>query len=94
MRRGVDNRRRLNKSTLHQTVFGQSALPHFRSDITDFIKFLPQSIPLMKNLPVDLLEYFLQSVFIGTGRSSGNSFVQTIILFIGLNKMRLTESPE
>jgi hypothetical protein len=56
--------------------------------------FLPQSIPLMKNLPGDLLEYILQSVFIGAGRSPGNSFAQTVIMFIGLNKTRLAESPE
>jgi hypothetical protein len=41
-----------------------SVSPHFSSDITNFIKFLPQSIPLMKNLPVDLLEYIFRSVFI------------------------------
>jgi hypothetical protein len=62
---------------------------HFGTDISDFIKFLPQTVSLMQHLPIGLIQSILRSVIAGVGRKPSSAFVQTVVQLVNLNQEAL-----
>lgn len=60
--------------------------PHFGVDVSDFIKYLPQVIPMMHDLPIDLLKGILRSLITGAGRKPSSAFVQTVTMLVEINR--------
>ena len=60
--------------------------PHFGVDVSDFIKYLPQVIPMMHDLPIDLLKMILRSLITGAGRKPSSAFVQTVTMLVEINR--------
>lgn len=64
---------------------------HFSVDVTDFIQYIPQTIPLMKNLPIELLQNILRSIVCTGGRKPNSSFTQTVVELVAINKKVLLD---
>ncbi|OHT02329.1 hypothetical protein TRFO_07152 [Tritrichomonas foetus] len=58
---------------------------HFGVDVSEFIQFIPQTIKLMKDLPLELLRNILRSLICSCGRKPNAAFTSTIISLVELN---------
>ena len=64
-------------------------LTHFSVDMTENLKYLPQIIPLMINLPVQFHQNILRSLISKCGRSPNAAFVASVVSLIETNPKML-----
>lgn len=55
---------------------------HFSVDMTENLKFLPQIIPLMNNLPIEFHQNILRSLVFKCGRNPNAAFVSCVVSLI------------
>ncbi|KAK8893680.1 hypothetical protein M9Y10_022107 [Tritrichomonas musculus] len=58
---------------------------HFSVDVSEFIQYIPMSIPLMKKIPLELLQNILRSLICSCGRKPNAAFTSTIASLVRLN---------
>lgn len=58
---------------------------HFSVDVSEFIQYIPKSIPLMKGIPLVLLQNILRSLICSCGRKPNAAFTSTIVSLVRLN---------
>lgn len=66
-------------------------LHHFSADITDFIQYLPKTMPMMKKLPFEFQKRILHSLVLGCQKEPNNNFSVSISLLIGHNQELLIQ---
>lgn len=59
---------------------------HFKADVTDFLKFLPQIIPEMKDLPISFHQSLLRTLIFSCSRKLNSNFTGAVSALITLNK--------
>ena len=64
-------------------------LTHFSVDMTENLKYLPQIIPLMKNLPIQFHQNVIRSLVYKCGRQPNSSFVSCAMALIESNPQQL-----
>ena len=64
-------------------------LHHFSADISDFIQYLPKTMPMMKKLPLEFQENILKSLVSACGREPNNYFAISITLLVNHNRQQL-----
>lgn len=60
-------------------------MPHFSSDISQFIRHIPHLIPLMKPLDCDIQKAFLRSIVVSFARSQSAGFNEAVLEMVKLN---------
>ena len=58
---------------------------HFGVDVSEFIQYIPQTIPLMKDLPLELLRNILRSIICSCGRKPNAAFTSTVVSLVMFN---------
>ena len=64
-------------------------LNHFDADISDFLKFLPKTIPLMKDLPSSFHKEMMKTLLCTCSKRHNSSFTGAISALISLDKKLL-----
>ncbi|KAH0793671.1 hypothetical protein GPJ56_002392 [Histomonas meleagridis] len=59
---------------------------HFGVDLSEFIQYIPQVIPLMENLPIVLKQNILRSIVCGCKDEPNYAFTSSVSLLISMNK--------
>ena len=67
-------------------------LKHFKADVSDFLKYLPQIIPMMRNLPVSFQQCFLENLLITCSKRLNSCFTGAVSALISLDKKHLVPS--
>ncbi|OHS93769.1 hypothetical protein TRFO_11565 [Tritrichomonas foetus] len=60
-------------------------MPHFSSDISQFIQHIPHLVPLMKPFDSDFQKAFLRSLLVSFARSPNVSFNEAVLKMVKLN---------
>lgn len=61
-------------------------IDHFKADISDFLKYLPQIIPMMKDIPSTFHLQLLNTLLISCSKRLNSSFTGAVYCLISLNK--------
>ncbi|OHS98620.1 hypothetical protein TRFO_34950 [Tritrichomonas foetus] len=69
---------------IQQFVETMPILHHFSADVSDFIQFLPKTIPLMKKLPPEFQTSILNSLIKACGKTPNAHFSTSNSLLVGL----------
>lgn len=64
-------------------------LHHFSVDVSDFVQYLPQTIPQMKKLPPEFLLNILHSFIKACGKSPNGHFALSISMIVALHRKTL-----
>lgn len=64
-------------------------LKHFKADVSDFLKYLPQIIPMMRNLPLSFQQCFLENLLLTCSKRLNSCFTGAVSSLISLNKKHL-----
>ncbi|OHS96640.1 hypothetical protein TRFO_37136 [Tritrichomonas foetus] len=71
---------------LQEFIIVVPVVNHFNADISDFLKYLPQIIPLMKDLPKSFHQCILKTLLQSSSKRLNSSFTGAIMSLLSLNK--------
>lgn len=71
---------------LQEFIIVVPVVNHFNADVSDFLKYLPQIIPLMKNLPSSFHQCFLKTLLKLCSKRLNSSFTVAVYSLVCLNK--------
>lgn len=71
---------------LQEFIIVVPVINHFKADISDFLKHLPQTIPMMKDLPLTFHQCLLNTLLISCSKRLNSSFTGAVYSLVSLNK--------
>ena len=74
----------INPIDLDNFITNTPVLHHFSVDVSDFIKYVPHLVKLMKPLPKEFDQNFLRSLLTAFGRNPNRYFVESVVELLKL----------